>query len=313
MTFVRVAILLFTLPAAAQQQTIRAWGDDAFGPTLAALERAYHAQHPDIGFADKLTGTGTGMAGIITGVSDITIMGRPTDTNENIGFEWVHRTKPYGVQIANGPLQGEGHSPALTIFVAHANPITTISIAQLASILTCPTSSSKPTWSLTGITGDFASHPIHVYIYDITSGTGAFLQQAITPTNDCWNWDIVHEFRDTLRSGKPYPAAAQIANALRHDPDGLAISTLQHGSPEIKPIAINGVAPTATTLTDATYPLTRPIFVYLEHKANTSIDPKVSAFLRFILSPEGQHIIAAKGDYLPLSSATATAQHHKLD
>lgn len=306
-------LLLLALPAAAQQQTIRAWGDDAFAPTLNALEHAFRTHHPNITFADKLTGTGTAMAGIITGVSDISIMGRPTDTNENIGFEWVHRTKPYGVQIAAGPLQGEGHSPALTVFVSPTNPLRNISIAQLAAIITCHPDAAAPTWSAAGVTGAFASHPIHVYIYDITSGTGAFLQQAITPDSDCWNWDVVREFRDTTRNNRPSPAAAQIAEALRRDPDGLGFSTLQYASSSARPLAINGISPTAATLSNGTYPLARPIFIYIERKPNTPIEPTVRTFLRFILSPEGQHIIASTGDFLPLDSAAITAQLHKLD
>ena len=286
-------------------------------PTLTALQHAYQKHHPEIHFKDTLHGTGTAMAGIITGASDIAYMGRPTTVNEVIGFEWVHRTKPVGIQIMSGALKGEGKSPALAVFVSSKNPVTRISMAQLATILGCLPTSSHPTWSAAGATGAWATKPIHAYLYDMTTGTGAYLQQAVEPGKDCWNWDIVHEYKDTTHASHTTTAAQQIIAALKADPDGLAITSPDHAAPGLKaiPIVVHGnpIHLTAASIIDGTYPLARPVFIYIEHPADKPVDPKVSAYLRFILSEEGQQIIAQHGDYLPLNSPTIQSQLKKLE
>jgi phosphate transport system substrate-binding protein len=61
------------------------------------------------------------MAGIITGVSDLSLMGRPVTANEVIGFEWVHRYKPLEIQVMTGSVREDGKTPALAVLVSQTN------------------------------------------------------------------------------------------------------------------------------------------------------------------------------------------------
>src|SRR5580704_13204042 len=146
---------------------IRSWGDEAMRSTMTAWEQAFREYHPEITFEDTLLGTATSMAGMITSTSDLSLMGRPVTVNEVIGFEWVFRVKPLGIQVMNGPLQGEGKSPALAVFVSRDNPIQHISMAQLAAIFGCPANPKEPvTWDMAGGEGLWRNKPIHVFLYD---------------------------------------------------------------------------------------------------------------------------------------------------
>jgi phosphate transport system substrate-binding protein len=307
-----------TCPAQ-QPNVIRSWGDGAMRPTMLAWEQAFQRLHPDITFADNLMGTATSMAGIITSTSDLSLMGRPATVNEIIGFEWVFRVKPLGIQVMNGSLKAEGKSPALAVFVSRNNPLRQISIAQLAAILGCPSDPRQPvTWAIAGAEGAWKTKPIHAFLYDDQTGTGAFLQQAIQGTKDCWNWDIVREFKDSTHpDGSIYPAAQQITDALEHDSNGLAISTLTYASAALKPLPLAAAAAavplTPETVTAATYPLGRPVYIYINRAQDKPVDPKVKGFLRFILSPEGQALVQAQGDFLPLNPALAREQIRKLE
>ena len=298
---------------------IRSWGDSAMRDTMTAWEQAFRKYHPEIAFEDTLRGTATSMAGIITNTSDLSLMGRPATVNEIIGFEWVFRVKPLGIQVMNGGLQGEGKSPALAVFVSRSNPAQQISVAQLAAILGCPANAKQPvTWGMAGAEGVWRDKPVHAFLYDDQTGTGAFLQQAVQGTKDCWNWDIVREFKDKTRGdGSAYPAAEQIVDALKRDPDGLAVSTLGYASPEVKalPLGGSGVAVPLTrgAVTGSSYPLARGVYIYINRAANKPVDPKVSEFLRFVLSDEGQALVQGQGDYLPLNPAVAAEQRKKLE
>src|SRR5260370_39790466 len=98
--------------------------------TMTAWERAFRIYHPEITFQDTLLGTATSMAGIITSTSDLSLMGRPATVNEVIGFEWVFRVKPLGIQVMNGGLLAEGKTPALAVFVSRRNPVPQLNRAQ---------------------------------------------------------------------------------------------------------------------------------------------------------------------------------------
>jgi phosphate transport system substrate-binding protein len=232
-----------------------------------------------------------------------------------MGFEWVHRAKPVGIQVMNGSLKQEGNTPALAVLVSRTNPVKALSIAQLARILGCPANPKQPvTWAVAGAQGAWAGKPIHAYVYDNQTGTGSFLQNAILRDADCWNWDIVREFKDSTHpDSSPYPAAEQTINALKHDPQGIAISTLAYSNVEVKPLAVS-VPLTGEAILAGTYPLARQVYIYVSPSAQppgssgSASDRITREFLRFILSPEGQAIVEREGQFLPLSAETARQQ-----
>ena len=306
-------------PRPSDTHVIRTRGNRAMRRTMQAWEAGFRSQHPEVTFEDTLLGSATGMAGITTGASDLTLLGRPVTPNEVIGFEWVHRVKPLGIAVARGSLDAENHSPALAVLVSRRNPVTSISMQQLAQILGCPAYTTQPvTWSLAGAGGTWSKHPVHAYLYDDQTGTGALLMQTVQGTKDCWNWQIVREFSDIDNNDRTvHTASQQIAEALEKDPDGLAITTLAELDSRVKalPIAKDGGAPialTAAAVTDGSYPLARNVYIYLLRPKDKPVDPLLAEFLRFILSPEGQTIAAKAGDFLPLSTAAANAELDKL-
>lgn len=303
------------VPAQVQSGTIRSWGDDAMAGTMKAWEDGFRKYHPEIKFEDTLLGTATGMAGIITGTSDLSLMGRPATVNELIGFEWVFRVKPLGIQVMSGGLRGEGKSPALAVFVSRENPVRQISITQLAEMLGCPVNlNRRVTWGIVGAKGAWQDRPVHAFVYDDQTGTGAFLQRAVQGVKDCWNWDLVREFREEKSiNGPVVPAAQQIVDALRRDPDGLAVATLEYAGPEVRPVSVDGLALTRANVVEGRYPLRRGVYIYLNREKGKPVDAKVAEFLRFVLSREGQALVDVRGDYLPLNAVEVGDQLEKLE
>ncbi len=300
-------------------KVIRSWGDGAMRDTMTAWEAGFRKHHPEIAFQDTLLGTASGMAGIITGTSDLSLMGRPATANEVMGFEWVFRVKPLGIRVMNGSLKTEGETPALAVFVSRRNPLKEISMEQLASLLGCPADPHAPvTWAMAGLGGAWKSRPVHAFLYDDQTGTGAFLQRAIQEKRDCWNWEVVREFKDRIRAdGQTYPAAEQIADALARDPYGIAVSTLQYTSPAVKAVPVAGLGAavplTRESVVDGTYPLRRGVYIYINRTKDRPVDSKVLQFLRFVLSPEGQALVRSSGDFLPLNANEVEEQLKKLE
>jgi phosphate transport system substrate-binding protein len=307
------------VPTVIEGGEIRSWGNDAMGETMEAWQKAFRGYHPEVTFKETLYGSGTGMAGIITGTSELSLMGRPVNSNEVIGFEWVFRYKPLGVRVMNGGLKSDGKTPALAIFVSQSNPIRQVSLAQLSTALGCPAhDDAPPTWALVGAKGTWANRPIHAYLYDSETGTGSFLQQVVLNTRDRWNWDVVKEFKDRVRRDRTvYAAGQQIVDALKRDPNGIAISTIGHAKPWVRSLAVSvdgrPVEASEKSVTEESYPLTRGIYIYVNREPGKPLDAKVREFLRFVLSDEGQNLVRRQGDYLPLNATTRQTELKKME
>ncbi|MCC6756084.1 MAG: hypothetical protein IT199_06920 [Solirubrobacterales bacterium] len=70
---------------------------------------------------------------------------------------------------------------------------------------------------------------------------------------------------------------------------------------------------TAETVAKRQYPLIRDAYFYVNKAPGQPLDPKVREFMRFVLSREGQEIIARVGYYYPLDAAYLAEQRRKLD
>jgi ABC-type phosphate transport system substrate-binding protein len=68
----------------------------------------------------------------------------------------------------------------------------------------------------------------------------------------------------------------------------LTVSAGMFAEPRIRALTIDGIAPTKENITGGKYPVVRPLFlVYNEKK----LKPAIAAFLEFVRSADGQHII----------------------
>jgi phosphate transport system substrate-binding protein len=302
--------------------TIRIWGDDRMETLMSFWQEGFREFHPDVRFETKLMGTGTGMAGLYTGVADLALMGRDSTSSEIMAFEWVFRYKPLGIEVATGSLRVPGKTFAVAVFVHKGNPLSKLTLAQLDAIfgsehLRGP--SNIRTWGELGLTGDWKDKPIHPYGYDVETGTGWFFRRAVFKGSDKWNCDV-REFADVKRSdGTVVDAGERILEALAEDRYGIAYSNLGFMNPQMKPIAVGSAdggpfyEATKDNLIQRKYPLTRAASIYVNREPGKNLDPKVQEFLRYILSKEGQQQVVREGDFLPLTPEVVREQLRKMD
>jgi phosphate transport system substrate-binding protein len=301
---------------------IRIWGDDQMNLVMKHWQDGFRKYHSNVRLETKLLGSGTGMAGLYTGVADVALMGRDATPSEIMAFEWVFRYKPLGVEVATGSLDVPGKSFALAVFVNKDNPLSQLTLAQLDAIfgsehLRGPR--SFRTWGDLGLTGEWANQSINPYGYDVETGTGTFFRNAIFRGSDKWNCGL-KEFADPKQPGNSQPDAGQrIIEALAHDRYGIAFSNLRYLSPQLKTVALatSESEPYYTlskdNLIQRKYILTRATSIYVNRAPSKPIDPNVKEFLRYVLSQEGQQDIVREGDFLPLSEVTVREQLRKLE
>ncbi|MBS0662740.1 MAG: substrate-binding domain-containing protein [Verrucomicrobia bacterium] len=294
---------------------LRIAGNPELLPLVNRWAAEFQRRHPRVPVEVRLTGSDTGMAELYTGQANLVLLGREPTSSEVQAFEWVFRYRPTQVAILTGSLDRPGRSPALAIFVHPSNPLAKLSLSQLAAIFQPDETggaTSIRTWGQLGLGGDWTGRAIHLYAPDLTSGSGRFFRQVVLGDSRFAPWERLTEVSDTSLSSND--AGEKILAALARDPDGLAVAWLGCNVPGVRLVALQATAaatavlPTAETLVDRTYPLTRTVWTCFHRPPGGSASPVVRDFLRLVLSPPGQGAANAEMGYLPLRAETAAAQ-----
>lgn len=330
-------------PAEAISGTIRNHGN-AYAGLLKRWETAFQKFHPGVTFADTLPTSDAAFPALITGVTDLAPNGSEPIITETLGFFEVHGYHATAITVASGTYDTEGRSPGPIVFVHKDNPITGLTLAQLDGIFGAERNGAMRgfkwtledargpeknlrTWNQLGLAGTWAGMEIQTYGH-APSGTARFFMLKVLRNSDKWN----PNYRGYVETGSKMIADNDrveqrggvrwmLEHELARNPHGIAWSTMPQakGIAGLKPLALatsDGgpyVLPSRGTFQDRTYPLVRSIFIYLNRKPGTAIEPRLREFLRFILSREGQEIVADGSGFLPLPAADARTQAAKLD
>ena len=108
---------------------------------------------------------------------------------------------------------------------------------------------------------------------------------------------------------------------LATDKFSIGIAALMHVKdyPDLKVLKVSprgggaAIALTPDNVALRTYPLIRDAYFYVNKAPGRPLDPRAREFMRFVLSREGQEIIAKVGYYYPLKADYLKEQLKKLD
>jgi phosphate transport system substrate-binding protein len=307
------------LAQAAAPNTIRVWGhghrgQDYILTLLRAWQDGYRATHPGVSFDDQLDGDASAIGGLFTGVADLALLDREASFIEVDAYQQGTGYDPFRVPVARGSVALPNHAPALALYVHRQNPLSHLSLQQVDEIFDADHrlgDRTLKTWGELGLTGEWADKPIQLYTYPLQSAAVQFFERAALKGSQKFSCCL------TLLGPAPgQTAEARIAAALRKDRYGLALLALPAAG--VKALALSGsdgaepVQPTAETITAGTYPLARTVYLYLNRRPKGPVPAKVASFLQYILSPEGQAIVARTGGYLPLSPDLAAKARASL-
>lgn len=305
--------LLLAAPAHAQEP-IRIWGPAAMRGMVERWTEAYRRGHPGATFAVTLKGSDTAIPGLYGGVADIALMGRENDGVDDNGFSRTMEYRFTRIEIANGAVSAPGKSDAIGVLVSKDNPLSGVTLAQLASVMDCGKGGAAATWGAIGLGGAWANAPIRIYSYDLASRTGRYFQHVVMQDSRRMCWDRISEYGDARRfDGTIARAAERIGTAARADRFALAIANPGEARNGLKLLKLEGVSADEAGIVSRLYPLGRRIFAFVDRKPGTALRPDVAAFLRWALGPEGQGLVRQDGGYLPLDAATAAAQIKVVD
>ena len=217
-------------------------------------------------------GSGTGIAALINGSTDIAQASRPMRESEK-ALVLKQRGKP----VEEIPVALDG----ITIYVHQNNPVTQFNFHQLKSIYT----GQVKDWTAIGST----LGKIIAYGRENNSGTYAYFKEHVLNDED---------FSPEVLS---LPGTAAVINAVSKDKRAIGYGGIAYAKgvkiiPVRKEDSSPAVEPTMENVVSGKYPISRKLYFYTAG-APTGL---VKDFIDWVLSPEGQKICQSVG-YYPLS------------
>ena len=216
-------------------------------------------------------GSGTGIAALINGTTDICQSSRPMKQDEKRKLR--DRFQTLGTEI---PVAQDG----LAVYVHESCPVKSLTIEQLRLVYTGKITNWK----------DIGGKDARIILYSRENSSGTYVY-----------------FKDHVLKGQDYSAACQnlpgtaaVVNAVSKDPNGIGYGGAAYAK-GIKEVAVArdmksaAVLPTPATIKDGSYPITRNLYFY----TRTKPAGKVKGFVDWVLSGEGQSVVTAVG-YFPV-------------
>jgi phosphate transport system substrate-binding protein len=265
-----------------QRQIIQNKGSDTLVNVAQAWAEGYQTVDSSVVVAVTGGGSGTGIAALINGTVDIANASRAMKDKE------IEQARAAG----QDPVEHIVGYDALAVYVHADNPLTSLSIAQLAEIY--GDGGTATSWTDLGIeVPGCQDQEIVVVSRQNNSGTYAYFREA-----------VLGKQRDYRLGTRDLHGSKDVVDLVEKTPCAIGYSGLAYATDHLKMACIgdspdNCIAPSIETAVDGSYLIARPLFMY------TSGEPAgiVKNYLDWILSSEGQCIILDKG-YAPASTVS---------
>ena len=289
---------------------IRIWGSPQMGDLLKLYEVGFRAVQPHVLFENDLKSTITAVAGVYTGRAEIGLLGREIWPAEEQAFESIKGHGPRVLEVATGSYDVPKATFALMVFVPRTNPMTSISMVQLARVFGGDPSNAIHTWGELGLKGEWARRPIDLYGFSRENDKAQIFSKLVFEKGGTWDCRL----REFGNAPDGTDAGDLIVRAVERDPDAIGISNIHYATSGVRALAISAkedaepIAPLKANVMSRSYPLSRAVYMV----ANRNMDDATAEFLRFVLRRQGQEAVAREGNYLPLPGETALKEVREL-
>ena len=297
--------------------------DDMFG-MVGRWDALFSKDHPGVRFTPILKGNGTAIPAITYDMTLFAPEGGGATLLELLPYEKIYGSKkdPVGaliIRVAHGSVVAGAKMSPLAIIVNKANPLTSLTTEQVASIFSTGAGTGDTTsWSQVGLSGAYEAKPIHP--------TGLYWDAYQRPEDEYMGEYMMYRHFGTFPGQVFSPNYEQylhyddVVKKVASDPLAIGIVAMNKVNASVKVVPLpaldgNGLTTGSTAdLVADRYPYARDLYLYIRREPGTPLDPLVAEYVRLVLSREGQAVVAAdpKG-YLPLSAQDVERELQRLD
>jgi phosphate transport system substrate-binding protein len=257
-------------------------GSDTMVNLALAWAEAYQNIKPDVRISVTGGGSGTGIAALLNGTVSI------ANASRAIKPEEIDTAKQNGVD----PVEFVVARDAIAVIVHPNNPVNQLTLQQISDIY----SGSISNWSEVG--GE--DRPIVRLSRETNSGTHVYFLETVLRLGSKDNKTLFS--MDTLL----LPSSEGITAEVSDNPNAIGYDGLGYIVPEVKMLAVaketasGYIIPSAVTVNDGTYPISRDLYMY----TNGQPSDEIKAYLDWIISPAAQEIVTNLG-FVPIKTASS--------
>ena len=263
-----LAVIAFAFMAAPKKITVK--GSDTLVILAQKWAEVYMKSHPEVSIQVTGGGSGTGISALINGATDICNASRPMKQSEIDKLK--ERYGSLGVEIRCA-------KDGITVYLNEENPVKELSLKQLSGIYSGKIKSWKEVWGL--------DEAIKLYGRENSSGTYVFFQENVVKG-------------DYAAGCQTLPGTAAVVNAVKNDKYGIGYGGAAY-SKGVRQCLVKkddkstAYTPSAETVKNGTYPISRYLYMYLRNRPTGEI----KNYIDWILGPEGQKLVVEQG-YFPV-------------
>ncbi|BDM65363.1 phosphate-binding protein [Shewanella sp. NFH-SH190041] len=273
-------------------------GSDTLANMMTLWAEEFKHLYPNVNIQIQAAGSSTAPPALTEGTAQFGPMSRKMKTGEIEAFEKHYGYRPTAIWVA---------IDALAVFVHKDNPISGLTLAQVDGIFSsthkCGDSNINR-WGGVGLSGNWAGRDIQLYGRNSVSGTYGYFKKKALCKGD---------FKNNVNE---QPGSASVVQSVSHSLNAIGYSGIGYQTAGVKAVALSRhdgkfVPATAANAANGSYPLSRYLYVYVNKHPNRPLTPMVREFIRFMLSAQGQAIVAKDG-YVPLPARVADKELQKL-
>ena len=275
--------------------TVKSVGSDTMNNMMALWAEGFRKFYPNVQVEVEGKGSSTAPTALIAGTSTFGPMSRAMKSTEIDEFKKAFGYEPTALKTS---------IDMLAVYVHKDNPIKGLSLQQVDAMFSKDRKggyeSDIRTWGDLGLTGDWANKPISLYGRNSASGTyGYFKKHAL----------FKGDYKDSV---KEQPGSSSVVQGVANDKYGIGYSGIGYKTADVLavPLAVEHgedfVTATPENAYTGEYPLARFLYLYVNHKPGTQLDPLRAEFIRYVFSKDGQEAVVKDG-YYPVPAGIANA------
>ncbi|NMC20586.1 MAG: PstS family phosphate ABC transporter substrate-binding protein [Thermogutta sp.] len=272
---------------------IKSVGSDTMNNLMTLWGEGFRKFYPNVQIEIEGKGSSTAPPALIAGTAQFGPMSRPMKSAEIDQFEAKFGYKPTALPTS---------LDMLAVYVHKDNPIQGLTLQQVDAIFSKTRKGGYPTdirtWGQAGLTGIWASRPISLYGRNSASGTyGYFKEHAL------FNGDYKDEVKEQ-------PGSSSVVQGVASDRYAIGYSGIGYKTADVRavPLALDANSPMVPAdpahAYTGDYPLARFLYLYVNYKPGTQLDPLRAEFIKFVFSKQGQAEVVKDG-YFPVTAAIA--------
>jgi phosphate transport system substrate-binding protein len=272
---------------------LKSIGSDTMNNEMTLWAEGFCKFYPNVQAEIEGKGSTTGPPALIAGTAQFAPMSREMKGKEIDDFE-----KKYGYKPTALPTSID----MLAVYVHKDNPLKGLTMQQVDAIFSKTRKGGYKqdikTWGDLGLGGEWKDKPIALYGRNSASGTyGYFKEHAL------FNGDYKDEVKEQ-------PGSSSVVQGVASDKFAIGYSGIGYKTADVRPLplAVNEKSEFVPAEPEKAYagdyPLARKLYVYLNYKPASTLDPLRREFIRYIYSKEGQMDVIKTG-YLPIGEKMA--------